>query len=1100
MTKSRLGIALLLHVFLAASVSLHPVSAAPAQTGQQVEKKTPGTVHKAEEKPSGAPQEKPDYSHEPFVFEQFHTRVRFEKDGTGWKETAIRVRVQSEAGVQQLGQLVFGYNSGNERVEIAYIRVHKADGSVVTAGADAVQDLTAPVARDAPVYTDFRQKHVTVPGLRPGEVLEYKVINHLDEALAPGQFWLEYDFIDRVIVLDERLEVNIPSESTIKLKTAAGADPDVREEDGRRVYTWKHAFLKRADDEEEEAPTKKRARRKPEPPAVQLTTFQTWEELGRWYADLERNRVTPDEQIRAKAAELLRDHTGEEEKVRTIYDFVARNFRYVSLSFGVGRYQPHAAAEVLANQYGDCKDKHTLLAALARAAGLKAFPVLINSTREIDPEVPSPSQFNHVISAVPLGRETLWMDTTTEVAPFGLLAATLRDKQALVVPDDAPPYLATTPADLPFPATQHVKMEGAVSELGKLTATVHYTLRGDSELLLRMAFRRTPKNQWKQLAQIVAYSDGLRGEVSEVNASDPAATREPFRLEYKISRANFLDWSSKKSQLNLPLPAMGLPEAEADDEESDEPLKLGTPLEVHTRLQLTFPDKYSTRAPVPVVVTRDYAEYRSSYQLEGSTLRVERDLVFRKHELPATRTRDYLAFQRAVRADEGQTLSLETTAAGTPTIPESAKTDELVQAAGSAFRGENYPLAADLLKRAVKLEPDHKKAWSMLGTVYFVLQDYEQAVASFQKQSEINPYDENAFNLMGVTRWRQQKYEESAAAFHKQLEVNPLHKDAQANLAQMMVEWRKYTEAIPELEKAIALQPDAQALHVALGRAYLNVGQGEKALAAFDKAVELAPEPTVWNNVAYYLSLSGTNLDRAQQYAESAVAAVSADLRNISLDRLTTRDLQKVSSLAAYWDTLGWVHFQKGDLPKAERYVKAAWLLDLHGEVGDHLGQIHEKQGRKEDAIVRYASALAASRPEPETRERLNALLPKYTEKELDALVQTRGRGELMNSRLIASVAPWTDETPAEADFFVLLSVSSATPRKAHVEAVKFIQGNEKLRGMAEDLTTAEFGFEAPDATPTRLVRRGTLQCPAKAELKTCSFLLQPAERVTSVN
>ena len=43
------------------------------------------------------------------------------------------------------------------------------DRTVVTAQASAVQDLTAPISRDAPVYTDLRQKHVTVPGLRPGE-------------------------------------------------------------------------------------------------------------------------------------------------------------------------------------------------------------------------------------------------------------------------------------------------------------------------------------------------------------------------------------------------------------------------------------------------------------------------------------------------------------------------------------------------------------------------------------------------------------------------------------------------------------------------------------------------------------------------------------------------------------------------------------------------------------------------------------------------------------------------------------------------------------------------------------------------------------------
>src|SRR5580698_4347966 len=85
-----------------------------------------------------------DYAQESFVIEKMYSRYRFEADGTGRKETVARIRVQSEAGVQQWGQLQEGYNSANERVEIVYVRVVKADGTIVKAGDDAVQDLSAP--------------------------------------------------------------------------------------------------------------------------------------------------------------------------------------------------------------------------------------------------------------------------------------------------------------------------------------------------------------------------------------------------------------------------------------------------------------------------------------------------------------------------------------------------------------------------------------------------------------------------------------------------------------------------------------------------------------------------------------------------------------------------------------------------------------------------------------------------------------------------------------------------------------------------------------------------------------------------------------------
>ena len=157
--------------------------------------------------------------------------------------------------------------------------------------------------------------------------------------------------------------------------------------------------------------------------------------------DFEKEPLRLTAVIQAKAAELTVGRTTDMDKIEGLYDYVATNFRYISLSFGVGRYQPHAAEDVLHNQYGDCKDKHTLLASLLEAEGFHTSSVLINSRRKLDPDIPSPSQFDHVISLVPIGNEEVWMDTTTEVAPFRLLSYSIRKKQALVIPAEGVPHL-----------------------------------------------------------------------------------------------------------------------------------------------------------------------------------------------------------------------------------------------------------------------------------------------------------------------------------------------------------------------------------------------------------------------------------------------------------------------------------------------------------------------------------------------------------------------------------------------------------------------------------------------------------------------------------
>ena len=1086
------------------SKTAEPARQQPTPTDQSKQADKTSATSAAEKAAEAAKKEakSPDYPQESFVIEQMHSHYRFEADGTGRKDTTARIRVQSEAGVQQWGQLQEGYNSANERVEIPYVRVLKEDGTVVKAGDDAVQDLSAPIEREAPVYTDYRQKHITVPGLRPGEVLEYEMVTVIHTPLAAGEFWADYEFDKSNITLNETLDVDVPAGRPLKLKCKPGMDPKITEEKGRRIYHWSGSHLEREDDSanaKDKDKKKKKHRPEDDKPDIQLTTFETWEQIGRWYASLEKDRRAPSPEVRAKAQELTKGMTTDLEKTEALYDFVAKNFRYVSLSLGVGRYQPHAASDVLHDQYGDCKDKHTLLASLLEAEGLHASSVLINSSRKLDPDVPSPSQFDHVITMLPRGggndkKEEVWMDTTAEVAPFRLLAYSLRHKQALVIPPAEPPssvapHLEETPSDTPMPDTEASEITGKINDIGKLEAHVHYEFRGDEELLLRSVFRRVPQANWQRVVENV--NSALGGDITNLKISDPAATREPFTMSYDVSKVNFLDWSKKKTEIALPLVQFNLPDVDADETDADaDPMKLGPKAEYAYNIQLQLPSKYTAHVPLAFSLKRDYAEYLATYKIDGGVFTAGRKLTLHQDELPVSRASDYESFRRAVGADLAQRLSVESAVAGTPVPPADMKADDLVDSARAAGDNGNLPVALVLLKRATEIDPKNKVAWNNLGLVYFAMRENDQAIAAFQKQIEVNPYDEFAYNNLGRVYWNDRKYDEAVKAFNKQLENNPLDKFAHGNLGAMYSEWHKYDLAAAELEKAASLTPDSGELQVSLGDAYLNLGQDEKALAAFDHAVELQATPLVWNNIAYQLSLKDSHLDRAQQYAESAVSATAAALRNVSLDRLSNKDLPLVNSLVAYWDTLGWVHFGEGDLSKAEKYVAAAWELGHHGEVGDHLGQIYQKRGEKDRALRTYALSMNGLRPTPETRSRLASLAGG--DSKADAAI-ARYKDELTH---LSTIDLGKATQTSNADFFVLISGGGGSP--ARVDSVKFVSGDEKLKSFSAALKTADYHLTFPDDTPVKIFRRGTLSC-AVATGK-CEFVLTRPDDVISVD
>jgi len=530
-----------------------------------------------------------------------------------------------------------------------------------------------------------------------------------------------------------------------------------------------------------------------------------------------------------------------------------------------------------------------------------------------------------------------------------------------------------------------------------------------------------------------------------------------------------------------------LPDA---NEDSPDPVHLGSPLDVTMDLKMTLPANFSARAPVAVAVERDYADFKSTYHFENHVLTAQRTLNFKMRELAPARVSDYLAFSRAVESDETQLLVVENSTTGAPAIPPTVSADELLEAGIAALNAGNVREAIPLLQHAVEIDPKSKQGWNDLGLAYLRLGQFDEAAVAFQKQISANPYDEHVYNYLGLTLQQQQKFPEAADAFRKQIAMNPLDPVAHAALGALFLEQHKYSEAVPELDKATVLAPENAELEVSLGQALLNTGEKDKALEAFDKGVEIAQTPAVWNNVAYALAEHNLELEKAAQYAESAISATATDLRNVELSRLSLDDLNQVASIGVYWDTLGWVNFRKGELDQAERYIRASWLLNQHGEVGDHLAQIYEKRGDKQRAARMYAEAIAAPHAVPETRARLIVLLGGNAG--IDELV-SKSKPELTKIR----VFPAGDllKENARADFFVLLSPGGKNPK---IEAAKFVSGSQDLRPFTEKLRALDFGPMFPDASPAKIVRRGTLAC--NATTGTCNFTLTLPQEVRTLN
>src|ERR1041385_5475360 len=1025
-----------------------------------------------------------DFSRRPFVFERLHRDVVFNADGTYRLTLDVRARIQTTAGLRPFGQIAYPYASENQRLDIDYVRVLKAGGDTVNAPASAIQDLNVPLAQEAPMYSDLREKVITVPGLQPGDTIEYHVTWTTRMPFAPGNFWDRFEFIRKSIVLDERITYSVPRTTAVQVKTEGGPDPKTTDAGDRQIYTWQLVNLTIDTTEQPESFIARRAAH-----AITLTTFRSWADVGAWYAGLERARelVTPD--IERRAAELVRGRTTLRDSIAALYDFVSQRFRYVSLDFGIGRFQPHAAADVLANQYGDCKDKHVLLAALLRAIGVSSAPVLISSEQPIDPDLPSPQEFDHLITFVQARGDSLYLDATPGTAPFGFLMAPLRGKQALLMPDSGTPRLARVPAAAPFPTYTLIDAAGALSDLGGVAESVRYESRGDVEVILRELFRQLSEDKWPAFAQRLAVMGDLEGTVSTTTATDPTATAGPFAFTFQIERRDAVTWSGQHAELTVPLPMLDLPTIDtARTRDPADSLPVGLLEQEANRVRLVLPPGVTARLPATLTLRRDFGDYQTSAPAPGDTLIVERVLKWTRRMLAPARLGDFVAFGRVLKEDQDRTITL-TRAAGavTATAAAGASAEDLHRQGMAALEEGDARGAVRALRRATQLEPLHQFAWNNLGRAYLQLGKLDSAEYAMRKQIEVNPYDQYAYNNLGLVLRRLGRREEAIAAFSKQIQVNPLDRYAHANLGRLLVDMHRDSAAADALEHAVSITPEDTALHLLLGNAYLRLRRGADALAAVDRALAPSPPPDMWNNVAYTLAVQRVELDSAEELVHRAIDAVEGRLKDLTIDDVGIREVLATSSLGAYWDTLGWIYFGRGDLANAERYVRAAWLLTFSSEVGEHLGQIETRLGRREAAIHSYALAANATQPSKSIRPRLVALLGG-SERETDRRIGL-ATNELVRLRTIQRGTLLNDVVSTEVMVLMGGGRGRGPADAAHIESVRLTNGSPRLAGVKTAIRNASIDARLPDEG-VQLVRRGLLTCSSPSG--NCAFVFMP--------
>jgi cellulose synthase operon protein C len=347
------------------------------------------------------------------------------------------VRILNERGKENFSEAPIEYDSTDEKVNLEYARTIRPDGTVVDVGSRHIRDVSKYL--NFPLYSNARVFIISFPAISEGATIEYAVTVTRSQLVNTKDFVIPVSLQTQDPVIDSRFSLILPKGRPVNLKTinerynifGAGLAPAISETAQTRTYRWSFKDIPQIIPEPEMPPLEDVN------PTILISSFGSWREIYDWWWKLAKDKIKADGAIKQKVSELTRNAAGDDARLRAIHNFCAQKIRYVAVEYGQAGYEPHQAADIFQNKYGDCKDQAILLVTMLKEAGFTAWPVLIPTRDSFNMNTDFPSMlFNHCIAAVAWKGKTVFMDPTAETCSFGDLPAGDQDRTVLVIKDD----------------------------------------------------------------------------------------------------------------------------------------------------------------------------------------------------------------------------------------------------------------------------------------------------------------------------------------------------------------------------------------------------------------------------------------------------------------------------------------------------------------------------------------------------------------------------------------------------------------------------------------------------------------------------------------
>jgi transglutaminase-like putative cysteine protease len=343
------------------------------------------------------------------ILQDLTVKTVFE-NGLGSTFRQLAVQINDDEGARRFRTHSFQYDPDSQHVDLRLSRVYRKDGRELESVRTYEQQLGEPWYR---VYYDTRAVVVVFPDLEPGDVVEvrYRIDDVAHRNLFADYFGDLHLWQDFVPIARKEYVLITPEARAIyanENKTFKGLEHDQKVENKRRIDRYVATDIPALIAEDGMPGITE------ESPYLHVSTYSTWQDVGRWYWGLIKDQLYADQALKRTVAEVTAGATTTKERVIRVHDWVVSHTRYVGLEFGIHGFLPYRVPLIVQRGFGDCKDKASLMYTMLREAGVDARLVLVRTRRNgaIEGVPASLAVFDHAITYVP--ELDMYLDGTAE--------------------------------------------------------------------------------------------------------------------------------------------------------------------------------------------------------------------------------------------------------------------------------------------------------------------------------------------------------------------------------------------------------------------------------------------------------------------------------------------------------------------------------------------------------------------------------------------------------------------------------------------------------------------------------------------------------------